>query len=49
MWPLEAALDLDIKDMQARVAELKGKRAGDFIDSTSLRAVEQEGFFNWAK
>lgn len=49
MLPLEAALDLDIKDMQASIAELKGRRAADFIDSTALREVEKEGFFNWAK
>jgi len=49
MFPLEAALDLDIKDMQASIAELKGRRAADLIDSTALRGVEKEGFFNWAK
>ena len=49
MFPLEAALDLDIKDMQASIAELKGKRAADFIDTTALREVEKEGFFAWAK
>ena len=49
MFPLEAALDLDIRDMQATVAELRGRRAAEFIDTTALREVEKEGFFNWAK
>ena len=49
MFPLEAALDLDIKDMQASIAELKGKRGADFIDTTALREVEKEGFFAWVK
>ena len=49
MLPLEAALDLDIKDMQATVPELRGRRAADFIDTTALKEVEKEGFFAWAK
>ena len=49
MHPLETALDLDIKDMQATVPELRGRRAADFIDSTALKEVEKEGFFAWAK
>jgi hypothetical protein len=49
MFPLEVALDLDIKDMQASIAELKGKRAADFIDTAALREVEREGFFAWTQ
>jgi ABC-type nitrate/sulfonate/bicarbonate transport system substrate-binding protein len=49
MFPLEPALDLDIRDMQATVPELRGRRAAEFIDTTALREVEKEGFFNWAK
>jgi ABC-type nitrate/sulfonate/bicarbonate transport system substrate-binding protein len=49
MHPLETALDLDIKDMQATVPELRGRRAADFIDPTALKEVEKEGFFAWAK
>ena len=49
MHPLESALDLDIKDMQATVPELRGRRAADFIDTTALKEVEKEGFFAWAK
>ena len=49
MQPLEAALDLDIRDMQSNIAELKGRRAAEFIDSTLLREVEKEGYFAWAK
>jgi NitT/TauT family transport system substrate-binding protein len=49
MQPLEAALDLDIRDMQASVPELKGRRAAEFIDDTALREVEKEGFFAWAR
>ena len=49
MHPLESALDLDMKDMQATVPELRGRRAADFIDTTALKEVEKEGFFAWAK
>jgi len=49
MQPLEAALDLDIRDMQASVPELKGRRAAEFIDNSALREVEKEGFFAWAR
>jgi hypothetical protein len=49
MYPLESALDLDIKDMQATVSELRGRRAADFIDATALKEVEKEGFFAWAR
>ena len=49
MMPLESALDLDIRDMQATVPELRGRRAAEFIDTTALREVEKEGFFNWTK
>jgi ABC-type nitrate/sulfonate/bicarbonate transport system substrate-binding protein len=49
MRPLEAALDLDIRDLQSTVPELRGRRAAEFIDATALREVEKEGFFNWAK
>jgi hypothetical protein len=38
-----------MRDMQATLAELRGRRAGEFIDTTALREVEKEGFFNWAK
>jgi ABC-type nitrate/sulfonate/bicarbonate transport system substrate-binding protein len=49
MRPLETALDLDIRDLQTTVAELRGRRAAEFIDATALREVEKEGFFAWAK
>jgi ABC-type nitrate/sulfonate/bicarbonate transport system substrate-binding protein len=49
MHPLERALDLDIKDMQATVPELRGRRAAEFIDTTALKEVEKEGFFDWTK
>lgn len=49
MHPLETALDLDMKDMQTTVPELRGRRAADFIDTTALKEVEKEGFFSWAK
>jgi hypothetical protein len=49
MHPLESALDLDMKDMHATVAELRGRRAADFIDTNALKEVEKEGFFAWAK
>jgi ABC-type nitrate/sulfonate/bicarbonate transport system substrate-binding protein len=49
MHPLESALDLDIKDLQATMPELHGRRAADFIDATALKEVEKEGFFAWTK
>ena len=49
MMPLEGALELDIRDMQATVPELRGRHAAEFIDATALREVEKEGFFNWVK
>jgi ABC-type nitrate/sulfonate/bicarbonate transport system substrate-binding protein len=49
MRPLEGALELDIRDMQASVPELRGRHAVEFIDATALREVEKEGFFNWTK
>ena len=49
MRPLEGALELDIRDMQATVPELRGRHAAEFIDTTALRELEKEGFFNWVK
>lgn len=49
MQPLDAALDLDIRDMQSTTPELKGRRAAEFIDTMPLREVEKEGFFTWAR
>jgi hypothetical protein len=35
--------------LSANVAELTGKKAADFIDDSTLKEVEKEGFFSWAK
>lgn len=48
MMPLAGALELDIRDMQPTVPELRGRQAGEFIDATALREVEKEGYFKWA-
>jgi NitT/TauT family transport system substrate-binding protein len=47
--PPERVLDADIRDLSAAVAELKGRRAAEFIDPALLMDLEKEGFFAWAR
>lgn len=45
-YPLEEALEGDLEYLsQSLVPELKGKKAADFIDSSLMREIENEGFF----
>lgn len=44
-YPIEDAIQADIEDLSASIAELKGKKAADFIDRSLLNELESEGFF----
>jgi NitT/TauT family transport system substrate-binding protein len=47
--PLTAALDSDIRDFSATVPELRGRKASEFIDTTVVAELEEEGFFRSRK
>lgn len=49
LHPPERVLDADMRDLSANVAELRGRRAADFIDAGPLRELEKEGHFTWVK
>jgi hypothetical protein len=44
-FPHEAALQNDIEDLSTSFPQLKGKKAGDFLDLSLLKSLEEEGFF----
>ncbi len=44
-FPQEAALQNDIEDLSYSFPQLKGKKAGDFLDLSLLKSLEEEGFF----
>jgi NitT/TauT family transport system substrate-binding protein len=44
-YPLEEAIQADIEDLSAKINELKGKKAADFMDRSLLNELESEGFF----
>jgi NitT/TauT family transport system substrate-binding protein len=44
-FPIEDAIQADIEDLSASIAELKGKKASDFMDRSLLNELESEGFF----
>ena len=44
-YPIEDAIQADIEDLSASIAELRGKKASDFIDRSVLNELESEGFF----
>ena len=44
-YPIEDAIQADIEDLSASIAELRGKKASDFIDRSLLNELESEGFF----
>ena len=48
-YPPERVLDADMRDLSANVAELRGRKAAEFVDTWPLRELEKEGFFAWAK
>jgi len=44
-YPQEEAIQADIEDLSATIPELKGRKPSDFIDTTLLKEIENEGFF----
>lgn len=49
LYPPERVLDADMRDLSVNVAELRGRRAAEFIDGQPLRDLEKEGYFAWVK
>jgi NitT/TauT family transport system substrate-binding protein len=44
-FPKEEAIQNDIEDLSNTYAHLKGRRAGEFLDISLLKSMEDEGFF----
>ena len=44
-FPKEEAIQSDIEDLSHSYPHLKGRRAGEFLDVSLLRNLEEEGFF----
>jgi ABC-type nitrate/sulfonate/bicarbonate transport system substrate-binding protein len=44
-FPKEEAIQNDIEDLSHTYAHLKGRRAGEFLDISLLKSMEEEGFF----
>jgi ABC-type nitrate/sulfonate/bicarbonate transport system substrate-binding protein len=44
-YPIEDAIQADIEDLSSSIAELRGKKASDFMDTSLLKELESEGFF----
>jgi len=44
-FPKEEAIQNDIEDLSHTYAHLKGRRAGEFLDISLLKSMEDEGFF----
>jgi NitT/TauT family transport system substrate-binding protein len=44
-FPKEEAIQNDIEDLSQTYAHLKGRRAGEFLDLSLLKALDEEGFF----
>jgi NitT/TauT family transport system substrate-binding protein len=44
-YPNEAAIQNDIEDLSYSLPHLKGKKAGEFIDLSLLKSMDEEGFF----
>jgi ABC-type nitrate/sulfonate/bicarbonate transport system substrate-binding protein len=44
-FPKEEAIQNDIEDLSNTYAHLKGRRAGEFLDISLLKSMEEEGFF----
>jgi NitT/TauT family transport system substrate-binding protein len=44
-FPKEEAIQNDIEDLSYTYAHLKGRKAGEFLDISILRSLENEGFF----
>jgi len=44
-FPKEEAIQNDIEDLSQTYAHLKGRKAGEFLDTSLLKSLEDEGFF----
>jgi NitT/TauT family transport system substrate-binding protein len=44
-FPKEEAIQNDIEDLSHTYAHLKGRKAAEFLDTSLLRSLEEEGFF----
>jgi ABC-type nitrate/sulfonate/bicarbonate transport system substrate-binding protein len=44
-FPKEEAIQNDIEDLSHTYAHLKGRKATEFLDSSLLKSLEEEGFF----
>ncbi len=44
-FPNEEAIQNDIEDLSHSYAHLKGRKAGEFLDISLLKSLEDEGFF----
>jgi ABC-type nitrate/sulfonate/bicarbonate transport system substrate-binding protein len=44
-FPKEEAIQNDIEDLSQTYAHLKGRKAAEFLDTSLLKALEDEGFF----
>ncbi len=45
-YPMEEVIQTEIENLTPTVPELRGKRAGDFVDKSTLSEIESEGFFS---
>jgi hypothetical protein len=44
-FPKEEAIQNDIEDLSQTYAHLKGRKATEFLDTSLLKSLEDEGFF----
>jgi ABC-type nitrate/sulfonate/bicarbonate transport system substrate-binding protein len=44
-YPIEDTIQADLEDLSSSIAELRGKKASDFMDTSLLKELESEGFF----
>jgi len=44
-YPNEEAIQNDIEDLSRTLPHLKGRKAGEFIDLSLLKSMDEEGFF----
>ncbi|MBM4262853.1 MAG: hypothetical protein FJ145_15665 [Deltaproteobacteria bacterium] len=44
-FPMEEAIQNDIEDLSNQYPYLKGRKAGEFLDISLLKSMEDEGFF----
>jgi NitT/TauT family transport system substrate-binding protein len=44
-FPKEEAIQNDIEDLSQTYSHLKGRKAGEFLDISLLKSLEEEGFF----